>query len=79
MVSDGDSKTMKVLRKKKPYGEGVKLTKYECVEHVQKRLGKAFITLRTKPPMETVTVVRPAVRARKATKKRRAVKASLRQ
>ena len=48
VVSDGDSKTMKVLRKKKPYGEGVKLTKYECVGHVQKRLGKAFITRRTK-------------------------------
>ena len=54
----------------------MKLTKYECVEHVQKRLGKAFITLRTKPPMKTVMVVRPAVQARKATKKRPAVKAS---
>ena len=63
VISDGDSKTMKALRKAKPYGEDVKLTKYECVGHVQKRLGKAFIDLRTKPPMETVkVVVRPAVK-----------------
>ena len=76
VVSDGDSKTMKALRKKKPYGEDVKLTKYECVGHVQKRLGRAIIDLRTKPPMETVTVTHPAVRARRATKKKPAVKAS---
>ena len=76
VVSDGDYKTMKVLRKEKPDGVGVKLTKYECVGHVQKRLGKAIITLRTKPPMESVTVVRPAVRVCKATKKSPAVKAS---
>ena len=76
VVSDGDSKTMKTLRKKKPYGEEMKLTKYECVGHVQKRLGRAIIDLRTKPPMETVMVTHPAVRARRATKKRSAVKAS---
>ena len=44
--------------------------------HVQKRLGKAVIDLRTKPPMETVKVTRPGIRARKATKDRPAVKAS---
>ena len=38
MVSDGDSKTMKVLREAQPYGEGVTLTKYECVEHVPVKL-----------------------------------------
>ena len=77
VVSDGDSKTIKDLREAQPYGEGVTLTKYECVGHVQKRLGKAVIKLRTKPPMENVkVVVRPAVKARKATKKRPARKAS---
>ena len=67
---------MKTLRKAKPYGEDEKLTKYECVGHLQKRLGKAAITLRTKPPMETVQVTRPAVRARRATKNCPAVKDS---
>ena len=78
VICDGDSNTMKELREAKPYGEDVKLTKYECVGHVQKRLGKAVIDLRTKPPLETVQVTRPGVRARKATKNRPAVKASKR-
>ena len=67
---------MTKLREAMPYGKDVKLTKYECVGHVQKRLGKAVIDLRTKPPTETVQVRHPGVRARRATKNRLAVKAS---
>lgn len=71
VVSDGDSKTVRNLNVEEPYGEGVNIEKHECVGHVQKRIGKACINLRTKPPMETVEVVeKKAIKARKATKKR---------
>ena len=40
-----NSKTIRHLNDKKPYGEGVDIVKYECVGHVQKRLGIAFKTL----------------------------------
>ena len=36
VICDGDSKTMTKLREAMPYGKDVKLTKYECVGHVQK-------------------------------------------
>lgn len=76
VISDGDSKTVAALNVAKPYGEDVQIVKYECVGHVQKRVGAAIINLRQKPPMETVeVVVEKAVKARKATKSRPAVKA----
>ncbi len=69
VVSDSDSKTIVSLNESLPYGEGVKIVKHECVGHVQKRVGKALINLRTHPPMETVEVeVKKAVKGRKATK-----------
>ena len=39
MISDGDSKTVKALKKVKSYGEGVEILKHECVRHVKKRCG----------------------------------------
>ncbi len=42
-IGDGDSKALVVL---KPYGDGVKLTKHECVGHVQKRMGTALRKLK---------------------------------
>ena len=56
VISDGDSKSIKALQEAQPYGEDVRIEKYECVGHVQKRVGKAFIDLMKKPPTETVTV-----------------------
>ena len=77
VVSDADSKTISALNREMPYGRGVKIVKHECVGHVQKRVGKEFIKLRTNPPVEIVKVlVKKAVPARKATKKRPAVPAS---
>lgn len=40
VISDGDSKTIAVLQESEPYGKNVETTKYECVGHVQKKLGK---------------------------------------
>ena len=42
VISDGDAKTVTKLQESKPYGEGVTITKYECVGHVQKRVGKGL-------------------------------------
>lgn len=42
VISDGDSKTVSKLQESKPYGEGVDITKYECVGHIQKRMGKGL-------------------------------------
>ena len=40
VISDGDSKTVAMLQESSPYGKNVAITKYECVGHVQKRVGK---------------------------------------
>ena len=40
VILDGDSKTISVLNEHKPYGSVMKITKHECMSHVQKRLGK---------------------------------------
>ena len=45
MISDGDSKTFKLLSDQLPYGASNLVSKHECVGHVQKRMGK---TLREK-------------------------------
>ena len=40
VISNGDSKIIAVLQASEPYGKNVVITKYECVGHVQKRVGK---------------------------------------
>ena len=40
VISDGDSKTIAILQESRPYGENVVISKYQCVGHVQKRVGK---------------------------------------
>ena len=42
MIADGDSSTYKTMSDAKPYGS-VKVKKYECVGHVQKRMGARLI------------------------------------
>ena len=37
-TGDGDSKTYKNIVEARPYGGAIKITKKECVGHVQKRL-----------------------------------------
>ncbi len=57
VVSDGDSKAITAVQIAEPYGSGVCITKYECVGHVQKRVGYAFITLSKNPPIEIIEIV----------------------
>ncbi len=40
-----------------PYGSGVVIVKFECVGHVQKRVGAFVINLTKNPPLEIVNVV----------------------
>ena len=42
MISDGDSKTFKLLSDQLPYGASNLMSKHECVGHVQKRMGTAL-------------------------------------
>ena len=42
MISDGDSKTIKLLSDQMPYGVSNPVSKHECVEHVQKRMYMAL-------------------------------------
>ena len=42
MISDGDSKTFKLLSNQLPYGASNLVSKHECVGHVQKRMGMAL-------------------------------------
>ena len=42
MISDGDSKTFKLLSDQLPYGASNLLSKHECVGHVKKRMGTAL-------------------------------------
>ena len=63
VISDGDSKTIGVLNDDEPYGSSVKITKHECVGHVQKRLGKRLRALKkelasaSKGPKERIKVL----------------------
>ncbi len=63
VISDGDSKTIAVLNENEPYGSGVKITKHECVGHVQKRLGKRIRAVKkelastNKEPKQRITVL----------------------
>ena len=42
IISDGDSKTFKLLSDQLPYGVSNLVSKHECVEHMQKRMGTAM-------------------------------------
>ena len=42
MISDGDSKTFKLLNDQLPYGASNLVSKHECVGHVLKRIGTAL-------------------------------------
>ena len=42
MISDGDSKTFKLISDQLPYGASNLMSKHECVGHVQKRMGTAL-------------------------------------
>ncbi len=77
VVSDGDSKAIVHVQKTMMYGSGVVIVKFECVGHVQKRVGAFVINLPKNPPIEIVNVVvKKGCKARKATKKRPAVEAT---
>lgn len=43
VISDGDSKAYNAVCKEKFYGEGINTEEEECLNHVEKRLGKALI------------------------------------
>ena len=64
VISDGDSKAIKAVQNDKPYGPDIKITKFECVGHIQKRVGAAFIALTKNPPTETVVITKPIGRGR---------------
>ena len=38
-IGDGDNKSYKTVCDAKPYGPDIKITKVECMDHVQKRMG----------------------------------------
>ncbi|KAK2185091.1 hypothetical protein NP493_246g02030 [Ridgeia piscesae] len=56
MVSDGDSRTFKRLTEMKVYGDDVKITKEECINHVAKRMGTALRKLATQTKKTGVTL-----------------------
>ena len=66
MVTPRQSRT--VLNEYKPYGNGVKITKHECVGHVQKRLGKRVRAVKkelastNKGPKERIKVLTTRVK-----------------
>ena len=61
VISDGDSKTIKMLNDHKPYGEGITIEKHECVGHVQKRMGKQLRELKSKTKVCTYEIPRVVV------------------
>ena len=42
MLSDGDSSSFKAVTDLAPYGPNVKIEKLECINHVDKRMGKVL-------------------------------------
>ena len=62
MISDGDSKTFKLLSDQLPYGASNLLSKHECVGHVKKRMGT---TLREKAKEKFVNERGERVRMRR--------------
>ncbi len=71
VISDGDSKTIAVLKENEPYGSGVEIKKHECVGHVGKRLGKRMravkkeIAASNKGPKQRVKVLNERLKAAK--------------
>lgn len=47
-LGDGDSNAYKSVSESLPYGNDIKITKLECIGHVQKRMGTRLRTLRDK-------------------------------
>ena len=47
-VGDGDSKAYHTIAEEKPYGDCFEIKKYECIGHIQKRLGKNLRNLKSK-------------------------------
>ena len=45
ILSDGDSKTLASLNEQMPYGPQVVVTKFDCINHVHKRLGTGLQNL----------------------------------
>lgn len=64
VISDGDSKTVAQLQEEKPYGENVTITKYECVGHIQKRVGKQLREVKKKVLAEN-RVIRGRMKGKK--------------
>ena len=62
VISDGDAKTVQALNELKPYGDEQTITKYECVGHVQKRVGTRLkaasvsVTAINREPKAKVTI-----------------------
>lgn len=56
VVSDGDSKGFATVRDKKPYGDDTPIEKYECVNHVAKRLEKSLHDMVAAKAKEKVTL-----------------------
>lgn len=46
-LGDGDSKGFVTAMERKPYGNDFKITKLECVGHVQKRMGSRLRRLKS--------------------------------
>jgi len=47
MVSDGDSKAHRSVSDSNCYGDGVTIEKIDCIGHVQKRMGKRLLNLKS--------------------------------
>ena len=46
MLCDGDSKSYNYIVERKVYGKDVSINKYECINHVSKRMGTALRNLK---------------------------------
>ena len=49
MVSDGDSKAYSSITSSNPYGDEYHVEKLDCMGHIQKRMGKALLDLKSQP------------------------------
>ncbi len=78
VISDGDSKTIAVLKESEPYGSGVEVLKHECVGHVGKRMRAVkVLTAANKGPKERIKVLTASLKDAK--KLLRASKAEVRE
>ena len=47
-VGDGETKSLSKVAEEKPYGDNFEIIKYDCVGHVQKRVGSNLRKLKTR-------------------------------